>query len=42
MGGTDGRYVLSQAASPWMADLPGRTAENLVHMIEAGVKYGGQ
>ena len=40
-GGVAGRYVLSQAASPWMADLPGRTAENLIRMIEAGVKYGG-
>ncbi len=41
MGGTEGRYVLSQAASPWMAELPERTGENLIHMIEAGVKYGG-
>jgi hypothetical protein len=41
MGGTEGRYVLSQAASPWMAELPGRTAENLIRMIEAGAKYGG-
>lgn len=40
MGGTDGRYVLSQAASPWMAELPERTAENMIHMIEAGVRYG--
>jgi hypothetical protein len=40
-GGTEGQYMLSQAASPWMAELPGRTAENLVRMIEAGVKYGG-
>jgi uroporphyrinogen-III decarboxylase len=40
-GGTEGKYVLSQAASPWMAELPGRSAENLIHMIEAGVKYGG-
>jgi hypothetical protein len=41
MGGTEGRYMLSQAASPWMAELPGRTQENLIHMIEAGVRYGG-
>ena len=41
MGGSDGRYVLSQAASPWMAELPGRTTKNLIHMIEAGAKYGG-
>ncbi len=41
MGGTEGAYVLSQAASPWMAELPDRTGENLIHMIEAGVKYGG-
>jgi hypothetical protein len=40
MGGTEGRYVLSQAASPWMAELPGRTAENMIAMIEAGVRYG--
>jgi hypothetical protein len=40
-GGTEGRYVLSQAATPWMGELPGRTSENLVHMIEAGRKYGG-
>jgi len=40
-GGTAGRYVLSQAASPWMAELPGRTAETLIRMIEAGVRYGG-
>ncbi|HOX08832.1 MAG TPA: uroporphyrinogen decarboxylase family protein [Planctomycetota bacterium] len=39
-GGTEGKYVLSQAASPWMAELPGKTAENIVRMIEAGVKYG--
>jgi len=41
VGGTEGRYVLSQAASPWMAELPGRTAANLIRMIEAGAKYGG-
>ena len=41
MGGTEGAYDLSQAASPWMAELPDRTGENLIHMIEAGVKYGG-
>jgi len=41
VGGTEGRYVLSQAASPWMAELPGRTAENLIRMIEAGARYGG-
>jgi hypothetical protein len=40
-GGIEGRYVLSQAATPWMGELPGRTSENLVHMIEAGRKYGG-
>jgi len=40
-GGTEGKYVLSQAASPWMAELPGRTAENLIRMIEAGARYGG-
>jgi uroporphyrinogen-III decarboxylase len=41
MGGTEGKYILSQAASPWMAELPGNTQDNLIHMIEAGVKYGG-
>ncbi|MDD4892181.1 MAG: hypothetical protein PHU85_19845, partial [Phycisphaerae bacterium] len=41
VGGTEGLYVLGQAASPWMANLPGRTAENMIRMIEAGVKYGG-
>ena len=41
MGGADGRYVLSQAASPWTAELPGRTAENMIRMFEAGARYGG-
>jgi len=41
MGGTDGRYVLGQAASPWSADVSRRTIDNWVRMIEAGVKYGG-
>jgi uroporphyrinogen-III decarboxylase len=41
MGGTTGRYVLGQAASPWAAHLPGDSARNLIRMIEAGVKYGG-
>jgi hypothetical protein len=41
MGGTDGRYVLGQAASPWSADVSPRTIDNWIRMIEAGVKYGG-
>jgi hypothetical protein len=41
MGGTEGKYILGQAASPWTAELPERTGENLIHMIEAGAKYGG-
>jgi len=41
MGGTEGRYVLSQAASPWTHDISERTRENWIRMIEAGVKYGG-
>ncbi len=40
-GGTDGDYVLSQAASPWSAEISQRTQENWIRMIEAGVKYGG-
>jgi hypothetical protein len=39
-GGSDGRYVLSQAASPWTGDFSERTRENWIRMIEAGVKYG--
>jgi hypothetical protein len=40
MGGTDGRYVLGQAASPWSADVSERTIANWIRMIEAGVKHG--
>ena len=40
MGGTDGRYVLGQAASPWSADISQRTVDNFIRMIEAGAKYG--
>ena len=39
-GGAEGAYVLSQAASPWMAELPDRTGENMINMFEAGAKYG--
>jgi len=41
MGGTDGRYVLGQAASPWSAEISQRTVDNWIRMIESGVKYGG-
>jgi uroporphyrinogen decarboxylase-like protein len=41
MGGTDGRYMLGQAASPWSADISQKTVDNWILMIEAGVKYGG-
>ena len=41
VGGTNGRYVLGQAASPWSADVSQRTVDNWIRMIEAGVKYGG-
>ena len=40
MGGTEGRYVLSQAASPWSADISQKTQDNWIRLIEAGVKYG--
>lgn len=40
MGGKTGRYVLSQAASPWTAELSPRVQENWIRMITAGVKYG--
>ena len=40
MGGREGRYVLSQAASPWSAEISSRTQENWIRMIEAGVKHG--
>lgn len=41
MGGTDGRYVLGQAASPWSAEISPHTVENFIHMIECGARYGG-
>ncbi|MCG3180823.1 MAG: hypothetical protein BIFFINMI_03186 [Phycisphaerae bacterium] len=41
VGGTSGRYVLGQAASPWSAELVGDTQANFIRMIEAGVQYGG-
>lgn len=40
-GGTAGRYVLGQAASPWSAHLVGDTQSNWIHMIECGARYGG-
>jgi hypothetical protein len=40
-GGTDGRYILSQAASPWSGHIDRRTSDNWIRMIEAGAKYGG-
>ncbi len=40
-GGTEGRYILSQAASPWTAEIDARTRDNWIRMIEAGVRYGG-
>ncbi len=40
-GGTEGRYILSQAASPWTAEIDARTRDNWIRMIEAGAKYGG-
>ena len=41
IGGTGGSYVLSQAASPWSAEISPRTQENWIRMIEAGARYGG-
>ncbi len=41
VGGTQGRYVLGQAASPWSADITLHTQANFIRMIQAGVKYGG-
>ena len=41
MGGTDGRFMLGQAASPWSANVSQKTVDNWIRMIEAGVKYGG-
>lgn len=40
-GGASGRYILSQAASPWAAEISQRTQENWIRMIESGSKYGG-
>lgn len=41
MGGTDGRYVLGQAASPYMAHVPPRMQANWIRMIEAGARLAG-
>jgi hypothetical protein len=41
VGGTEGRYILGQAASPWSAEISARTEENWIRMIEAGARYGG-
>jgi uroporphyrinogen-III decarboxylase len=41
MGGTDGRYVLSQAASPYMAHVPPRMQANWIRMLETGARCGG-
>lgn len=39
VGGTDGRYVLGQSASPYMAHVPPRMQANWIRMIEAGARY---
>ncbi len=38
MGGTDGEYLLSQAASPYMAHVPPRMQANWIRMIETGAR----
>lgn len=38
-GGTDGLFLLSQAASPYMANVPKRMQENWTRMIEFGATY---
>ena len=40
IGGTDGRYVLGQAASPYMAHVPKQMQANWIRMIEAGARHG--
>jgi len=40
VGGTDGRYVLGQAASPYMAHVPPQMQANWIRMIEVGARLG--